>query len=320
MQCAQSDLDPKVHESLVALLDLANEELIGSGVDGPKRVMPRLVRGLDGFRRVLAGGNGWRLACDRVLALHPIQKIFLEDPFTERSSAQPRGYAGDAELLDYIYGMRGPDGASPLGRALFEYSTNGQSGSAVRERREVLARLIDETARSHSGARVLSLAAGHLREAEFSSAIKSRTIYEFVAFDQDADSLSVINQTYGNGQLATHQGSVRSLLAEKHTYRGFHFVYAAGLFDYLAERTAKRLTRVMFDMLAPGGRLLIANFAPSLEDIGYMEAFMRWHLIYRDEAEMAALSAEIPESEVAGHKIYWNSTKCMLFLEVERKC
>jgi len=46
---------------------------------------------------------------------------------------------------------------------------------------------------------------------------------------------------------------------------------AAGLFDYLLQRLAQRLTRAMFDLLHPGGRMLVTNFVPLIPDIGYME-------------------------------------------------
>jgi hypothetical protein len=37
---------------------------------------------------------------------HPLHKIALEAPFTERAFSKPRGYAGDAVMLDYIYRSR----------------------------------------------------------------------------------------------------------------------------------------------------------------------------------------------------------------------
>jgi extracellular factor (EF) 3-hydroxypalmitic acid methyl ester biosynthesis protein len=132
----------------------------------------------------------------------------------------------------------------------------------------VVAALIDRTAHQHKDARILSLAAGHLREADISSAIKSAKISEIIAFDQDSSSLAFITETYGNHRISTHHGSIRSLLGGKHGFSGFQLVYASGLFDYLAPRTAARLTKEMFNMLAPGGRLLVANFAPTLRDIG----------------------------------------------------
>src|SRR5436305_1600719 len=35
---------------------------------------------------------------------HPIVDVLHRDPFTYRAFCKPRGYAGDAEMMDYIYG------------------------------------------------------------------------------------------------------------------------------------------------------------------------------------------------------------------------
>jgi hypothetical protein len=319
-------------ETIGQLLDSAAGELVRLQQHGPSSVMPNLSRGLDDVRRGLDDVrrglddvrrrlddvHQWSSFCTGVLRAHPIHEIFLEDPFTRHSFIQPRGYPGDAELLDYIYGHKGANGSSPFGKALFNYTRNVPSSAAVRERRNVIAKRIDRTAEQFSSARILALAAGHLREAELSNAIQSRCIGELIAFDQDAKSLSLVTETYGNHQLVTQQGSIRSLLGKSSQFAGFHFVYAAGLFDYLADRTAARLTKTMFDALAPGGTVLVANFAPSLNDIGYMEAYMRWHLIYRDEAQMKELMSEIDPIRIANYSLYSDSSHCMFFLEIER--
>jgi hypothetical protein len=54
----------------------------------------------------------------------------------------------------------------------------------------------------------------------------------------------------------------------------------------------------MFRMLRPGGNMLIANFLPTLRDIGYMEAFMDWHLIYRTRRDMVEITMDIPEPQI----------------------
>ncbi len=157
----------------------------------------------------------------------------------------------------------------------------------------IIAELIDMVCTEQAGARILSIASGHLREMQTSHALRAGLVERFVAFDQDAASLAEVETTAVSKAVEPVQGSISRLIAGRHDIADFDFVYAAGLFDYLEDRAAKRLTETMFDMLRPGGYLLVANFLPGIYDAGYMESFMGWDLIYRDRNQIAALIANI---------------------------
>jgi hypothetical protein len=231
---------------------------------------------------------------------------------------QPRGYAGDAELLDYIYGFKRSADASMVGSKVFAYSTNGHASQAVRERRDLLARLIDQTIQERDKTRIVSLACGHLREVQKSTGLAGGRVHEFVALDQDIQSVAFVRSTFAHLPVRTLHASIRSLLAGRILIKEVDFAYAAGLFDYLADRTAAHLIQVMFDMLSSGGRMLIANFSPALRDIGYMDAFMRWRLIYRNSQEVERLSEKIPEQAIRSRRVFHDNNKCMVFMEIVR--
>ena len=100
---------------------------------------------------------------------HALHGILLESPFTRRAYEKPRGYAGDAVLMDLIYGMTQPgDDLSPLGGMLYGYEFDSPCFQSVRTRRAILAREIDRVAAAGSRPRVFSVASGHLREVEWS--------------------------------------------------------------------------------------------------------------------------------------------------------
>jgi extracellular factor (EF) 3-hydroxypalmitic acid methyl ester biosynthesis protein len=199
-------------------------------------------------------------------------------------------------MMDYIYGLgdaaRAGQEATPIGRAIFRHMGTRPSARAVRYRRQLLAELIDRTA-ARGGSRVFALAAGHLREVEMSAAVRAGRLEHFVAMDQDQASLAVVDRDYRELGVLPMSGSVRQILGGKVNLAHFDFVYAAGLFDYLAPSVATALTSRLFDMLRPGGTLLIPNFAAGAADTGYMEAFMDWHLIYRTHDDMQALAAAL---------------------------
>ena len=252
---------------------------------------------------------------------HPVCSLLHQDPFTYRAFAKPRGYAGDAVMMDYIYGLgeagQAARDATPLGRAIFQYMGTRPSAKAVRYRRQLLAELIDRVA-EHGGSRVLAIAAGHLREVEFSAAVQTGKLQEFVAFDQDEASLSVVAREYAHLGVRTVPGSVRHILAGKANLGQYDFVYAAGLFDYLSGPAAAALTCRMFEMTRPGGLMLIPNFLTGIRDVGYMESFMDWHLIYRNHADMQALANALPRSAVADSQIFNESEDTITFLLVSK--
>jgi hypothetical protein len=94
-----------------------------------------------------------------------------------------------------------------------------------------------------------------------------------------------------------------------------HLAYASGLYDYLAQPFGTRLTRAMFDALAPGGHLLVANFRPAITDVGYMESFMKWPLVFRTDAEALDLFSTIPPEQVEGITISHDPHSNIVFLE-----
>ena len=71
-------------------------------------------------------------------------------------------------------------------------------------------------------------------------------------------------------------------------------------------------------MLQPGGKLVIANFLPTMYDIGYMEACMDWFLIYRDRFEMMGLTEFIEQSDITEIKVSVEENQSIVFLEVVR--
>ena len=252
---------------------------------------------------------------------HPVCQLLHQDPFTRRAFSKPRGYAGDAVMMDYIYGIgearQAWDDATPIGRSILEYMSTRPSARAVRYRRKLLAELIDRAA-SRGGDRVFALAAGHLREVELSNAVQAGRLKEFVAVDQDEASLAVVDQDYSSLGIRAINGSVRQILNGTLNPGRFDLVYAAGLFDYLNAPVAAALTTKLFEMTRPGGTLLIPNFLEGAADTGYMESFMDWHLIYRNHSDMRSLAANLPRGEVATCEVFDDDDDTITFLAVNR--
>ncbi len=98
-----------------------------------------------------------------------------------------------------------------------------------------------------------------------------------------------------------------------------HLIYSAGLYDYLSDRIAAKLTSVLFEALHAGGSLLLANFTPVSYGRGYMEAFMDWDLVYRDEQKLRELAESLPAEDVARVECFEDPYKNVVYAEIVKR-
>ena len=184
-----------------------------------------------------------------------------------------------AQLLDYIYCdphvAESVANASEIGRTLYSHTKDVTSCIAARERRDLLTRYVDDIAtKSGPLTEVLAVAAGHLREANRSAAVREGRLKRWVALDQDPQSVGLIARDFRDTAVEAVDGSVRTLLTRGHKLGKFDFIYASGLYDYLAHNVAVKLTKTCLPMLKPNGTFLFANYSEGNPDAGYRETFM----------------------------------------------
>ncbi len=282
-----------------------------------------LESGLSEIRKHVSSDE-WGKVCQLCVA-HSVSKFVYQDPLTRWAYEKPRGYAGDAVLMDFIY--RWPSiepeiaAASELGRAVYEYSRHAPAVTAVRFRLETLVRLIDEFAdKTQAGPEILSIASGHVREAHLAKAVKARRFRRFVALDQDPETTILVRNELSHYGVEAVTESARAIIRGKCELGQFDLIYSVGLSDYLPTGVFKRLFARMFSMLNPGGQILIPNFLPNTLDAGFMEAFMDWHLIYRDKGEMIELAKTLPRGELEAATVhtFTDLDQNIIFLQVTK--
>jgi extracellular factor (EF) 3-hydroxypalmitic acid methyl ester biosynthesis protein len=286
-----TDATPRLVDRLQALLDQAARQIERGDAVAGFRLLSQPLSGLWTEARSL----GLAEPALAVARAHPLRALVQQDPYTRRATDKPRGYAGDAVMLDLVYGGQPPPDTSAIGRRVFACTTRSGMGLSVLYRRVLLRSLIDDVVASVDGGRILSVASGHCRELGGSGVQSPVFRGEFVALDQDGQSCALVAAEQAAHRVQVlHQG-VRDLLSKSPQGGGeamgrFDLIYSAGLYDYLPEPMARRLTQRLLDLLAPGGRLLIANFMPGGSGRGYMELFMDWSLIVRDANDLQALA------------------------------
>ena len=296
------------------IFDLAHDALVGGDIHAAMSTLRRALRD----QRSQLPREEWVGFGDQARR-HPLHRLLLESPFTRRAYEKPRGYAGDAGLMDLIYGLSPADDLSPLGGRLYGYEFDSPCFQSVRTRRAVLAHEIDSAAAARPTARVLAVASGHLREIEWSRAARAGTV-RITALDQDRHSLACIERDYGGRYpVCTIAATIGDLLRRSVRIPDVDLAYAAGLYDYLEADLARALTATLFRLLAPGGRLLIANFTTATYDAAFMEAFMDWRLVYRTPAEVLSLADSIDRTEVASVEQFCDENHHVAYMRVVKR-
>lgn len=300
-----------------AMLDRVHDRLRGS-VDAVGEAMTDLLSVLWSVKSTSAADIWDRVG--RQCLEHPVRNLIHEDPFAARCFQKPRGYAGDAVLIDFLYSrscrLSEADPVSALGEQIFAYTRDISAGHAVRRRRDLMATILDETCRTVDRPHVLSVACGHLREAALSQAVLAGKTGRFVALDQDELSLQLVDREVGRLGITPVCSSIRAMFRGPLAGEKFDLIYSTGLYDYLDDRIAGKLTHRMFEMLNPGGRLVVANFAPETTCSAYMDALLDWKLIYRDVEQMISLASTIPADEIGSQRAFIEENENIVFLDI----
>ena len=312
--CRHSKPGQKVLTSLQVLLDETVELL---KVNQGCTAISKLCSGLTQLRLAL-GEAVFKAEVIPFCRAHPLFSLVHQDPYSRRAFEKPRGYAGDAVMLDYIYDGQYTYDTSQIGRTVFEGTTRTSNGKSVLERRNLLAAEIDKLLSAKPQSVVASLAAGHLREADLCDKERAQQIEKWIAIDQDPQSLQHIEKRYSGWPIACIQGSVVDLLRGRLDLSEVDFFYSAGLFDYLSDRLACKTVSKMFEHLAPGGSLMISNFTPESAGRDFMDAFMDWRLVYRDKKQMLDLVNALPQQDVTDCNLFADSGGNILYLKLRK--
>ncbi|MDO8906404.1 bifunctional 2-polyprenyl-6-hydroxyphenol methylase/3-demethylubiquinol 3-O-methyltransferase UbiG [Hydrogenophaga sp.] len=261
-------------------------------------------------------------------AIHP---LVLRAPFVYRTFAKPLGYAGDYQMVNQILGdpREGPSTYFELVNYMFLQAGVAQ---AHRNRVDILQhRLQEKLAQARQAGRPLRvLNVGCGPAAELQRLVAGATDIEHlevVLMDFSQETLQYARQRLEDvARVAGHRPprlelrheSVHQLLKRSARdeavapMQQFDFIYCAGLFDYLADKACARLIGYFEGRLRPGGSLLVTNVHSFNPERHWMEHFMEWYLIYRDEEGIRRL---FPNSLSTVHT-YTDSTNINLFAEV----
>lgn len=226
-----------------------------------------------------------------------IHDVLMRSPPLHRSFHKPFGYAGDYEVMRFIY-EKPFEGADLFSKALSLAFGHTTASRAVRSRKDLVKSKMADMIRGGRPARVLAVACGPAQELfELLQEANEIPSLEVVLFDQDKGALSyayrrtapLIEARQGRVKVTYLHDSIKRLLRDAELFTdfgSFDLIYSVGLFDYLKTPTAVALTRNLVSLLAPGGQAMLANMVPNSPSRWYMEHHLDWWLTYRTRSEI----------------------------------
>jgi hypothetical protein len=260
-------------------------------------------------------------------------------PMHRRAYEKPLGYAGDYRLMELYFAQDIGDGL--FGRFLYTVTKQYTLVRAVIGREQLMRRAVHEAVRrpGMGPVRILALAAGpaiELRRFIQEASLLSRPV-ELILLDQDRGALEAAHRHLTRLLLETHHGmqpisvrclhfSVRQLLKPQthedvqvvnETLDNLDLVYSAGLYDYLPQPVASRLTQLTYSKLRPGGRLFHGNLIEAPDTTWVMEYVLGWPLVYRTPQTMLALADGLePRAKALG--VVRDETGSAIFLDATK--
>ncbi len=252
-----------------------------------------------------------RLEAMRRLSLDLLTPEFMPAPIWRHSYEKPLGYPGDYQLMDYVYEPH------DLGNSLYAQLVHRIGIRAcwlLSTRIEAIKTAIRDAVLDgppDRPCRIMNLGCGSAREvSSFLAEAENTRPVEFTLIDQDERALdaaygraySHVLRLHGSARVQCLQASFAQLIKGGELSGSLapqDFIYTVGLTDYLKERRARPLVESLYETLAPGGTLVIANLrrCPS-SNHWIAEMISDWRMIFRTEADMLALTRNLAPATV----------------------
>lgn len=204
-------------------------------------------------------------------------------------------------------------------REILDGMVTSPGADAVQWRLAHLAGRIDSLQRSNRTVRCLSLACGHLHEAELSEAVRQRDATIF-AVDRDSRTLREVSKRCSQFDVDPICASVHDVLNGDVRFGHLDLAYAAGLYDFLSTPVATALTAKLFSMLDTGGIVIVPNFLDRNPVRRCMESITDGKLLVRSREEIIELAASVPKHEIASQRYYEDPYAVVAYLELKKAC
>lgn len=249
---------------------------------------------------------------------------FFKSRLMHHARTWPHGYTGDYEMLETVY--RNESLSTGLGYYLDRHFLSKILARAVRDRKEFMRSLLEKEISARKDLKILNLASGSGREVEeLADMIKaSGAVVTCVDFDPDA--LRFSEGLFDAAGLLPRNAILRKYNVQKMVSRERNekefgpqdVIYSIGLFDYLGDDLLVRLLGALFDLLAPGGKLIASFKDCTRYDRRDYQWMVDWGtFLQRTEQDCRSLvdRAEVPRAACAMHR---DASGVIMFFVISR--
>ncbi len=252
----------------------------------------------------------------------------MVSPLQRRAYEKPLGYPGDYRVMDYVYDWA-REGDTPYAQFVHRLALEPMEcvKTRLKKQEEIILSEIERAGKKEPF-RITNMACGtaqEIRNLLDQKAFKSPV--DMTLVDQEKNTLAyAYERTYpavqdlkGLVTLKYWNASFKQLLRPNELLadlQGQDLIYSLGLFDYLKEKRGQRLIGGLFNKLAPGGLLVIANLKEGAVSKWTSEFMSDWSMIYRTPEEMRTLADGLNGADVS---IETDDLDEILFLKVRKQ-
>ena len=227
---------------------------------------------------------------------------YYQSFFMKRATEKPFGYSGDYEILEGIYdNMPLSDG---FGWYLDRLFLTDQLAVAVRYRKDTirdwLQSELEKAAVQKNELKILNIGCGSCREWYELFAKVDPGHLQLTCIDFDQVALNYARRRLSDRQKGVDLKFVRDnalrLAVRQDNENRFglqDIIYSFGLYDYLTDKTLKRLLKNQYDLLKPGGRMVLTFKDRTKYNSRKHAWFCDWYFEQRSEEDIFKLLHEI---------------------------
>lgn len=224
-----------------------------------------------------------------------------------RCYTKPLGYPGDYQIMNAFYDNV-PRGSEPYSRLVDMLGLI--AGRPVTKRMHSVSDELEKLTNSHDRKHfhVMSVGSGPAREFRrfFEKAEAHHPGFSITLVDTEPLALDcAIKNIYSsvkNGvssiMVSGMNTSFTDMLRPKSTFRHLpaqDFIYSAGLTDYLNTKLTRALLKKLYDLLRPGGTVLIGNINDSENGMYWSAEYaVDWSMYFRNMSDMEEIADGLP--------------------------